>query len=296
MASRDELLSLVYQSPELDEPRLVYGDWLQQQGDGRAELLTLQLKASPSKVDLDRAKVLVREFGRSWLGPLAPAIAKGTERFSRGFPSAGAVTLSTEALIGHPAWNTFTELAGTGPSFLLGTELRGLETLFVTGDEVLPMLRARKWPFRRLARLSVRWSSSFALSALLDLDLPVLRHLEISPQQGERERLPGALSTLERLLGTLESLRVDGLGDVATIRTLLASSRLCRLELDSPAVVFHRVAHAWTLEVLPTPKGVPSLSGLLPLVTAIIEPDARWGDRRAVRADLQRLGLELIQL
>lgn len=298
MATREALLSLVYQSPELDAPRLVYGDWLQQQGDPQAELLTLQLATNASNDATARAKGLVRQFGRGWLGPLAPAVARSTEQFARGFPSAGAVSFSTGALCdeltGHPAWNTFTTLAGSVPSFLVGTELRGLEALFVTGDEVLPALRRRRWPFRRLERLSLRWCSSFALPALLDLELPVLRHLDLSPQQGERERLVGGLSKIRRVLDTLESLRVQGLGDVATIRSLLASSRLRRLELDDPAVVFHRGSEGWALEVLP-PR-VPSLSQLLPLAIAIVEPDERWGDRRdQVRAALSQLGLPLLQ-
>ncbi|MBM4782047.1 MAG: TIGR02996 domain-containing protein [Archangiaceae bacterium] len=301
MASGDELLSLVYQSPELDEPRLVYGDWLQQQGDGRAELLVLQLEAKPGRDELARAKALVRQFGRSWLGRLAPVIAKGTEQFSRGFPSAGAVTFSTQALCdeltGLPAWNTFTALAGGVPHFFVGTELRGLESLSVMGDEVVPLLARRPWPFRRLERLSVRWCSSFTLPALNELDVPALRHLELAPNQGERERLPGVLAKLEPVVGRLESLRVERLGDEPTLRALLAKTRLRRLELDSPSVVFHRVRNVWVLEVLRTPKRLPSLSALLPLVAAIVEPDARWGDRRAgVRADLQRLGLELVQL
>lgn len=301
MSSSDALLSLVYQSPELDEPRLVYGDWLQQQGDPRAELLTLQLEPNPSSDVRARATALVRRFGRQWLGPLAPAVATGTERFSRGFPSAGAVSFATpalrDALTGHPAWNTFTELAGSAPAFLVGTELRGLEALFVTGDEVLPLLSRRQWPFRRLARLSVRWSSTFSLPALVDLDAPALRHLELAPQQGERERLPGALSKLSRVLGRLESLRVEGLGDVATIRSLLSNTGLRRLELDAPAVVFHRVAGGWALELLAAAGGVPSVAGLLPLVIALVEPGEPWAERRAqVRVELQRLGLELLQL
>lgn len=278
----------------------MYGDWLHQQGDARAELLTLQLAPNPSKTQLERAKTLVREHGRSWLGPLAPAVARNTEQFSRGFPSAGALSFANTALrdtlSGHPAWNTFTALAGADASFLVGTELRGLEALFLTGDEVLERLGRRAWPFRRLGRLSVRWCSSFALAALLDLDAPVLRHVDLSPQQGERERLPGALSKLAPVLERLESLKVDGLRHTPAIAALLAGSALRRLELDVPSVTFHRVPAGWALELRPA-ASLPELNEFLPLVTALVEPDSRWGARRdGVRSALHGLGLALVQL
>jgi uncharacterized protein (TIGR02996 family) len=275
--SEAKLLELVYTTPEDDEARLVYGDWLQERGDPRAELLTLQLKPHPLQKDLARAKQLVREFGRQWLGPLEPAIQRRTERFERGFPSAGAVAFPTQTLLdeltGHPAWNTFTELAGTSAPFLVGTELRGLERLSLSGEDVLQPLARREWPLRRTRALSLRWMSAFAVSALNDLAAPALTHLEVALNQGERERLPGALLGVERTLARLTSLRVADLRQPATVARLLALPNLKRLELTFPPAVFHRVPKVgWVLEVSTGDTRLPKAASfveLLPLVSEI---------------------------
>src|SRR5262249_36622124 len=42
--TEEELLAMVYDDPESDGPRVVYGDWLLERADPRGELMTLQLK------------------------------------------------------------------------------------------------------------------------------------------------------------------------------------------------------------------------------------------------------------
>lgn len=84
------LLADVKAQPEDDTCRLVLGDWLQDQGDPRGELINLQVvrarlaEDDPRRLDLKRREaVLLRRHVHDWLGPLVDLCA-GWE-FDRGF-------------------------------------------------------------------------------------------------------------------------------------------------------------------------------------------------------------------
>lgn len=111
--SREELLRAVYESPADDAPRLVFADFLQEQGDPRGEFITLQFKKRDAKLTRDEAtreKELLAEHGRSWLGAIEKKVNKGGMVFERGFLSvckASAVDSSWE-------WSTVRELETAG--------------------------------------------------------------------------------------------------------------------------------------------------------------------------------------
>ena len=73
----DRLLEQVYATPDADEPRLVYADWLTERGDPRGELIALQVQAALGRADakaLKRAGALLREHRDAWLGELAQVL------------------------------------------------------------------------------------------------------------------------------------------------------------------------------------------------------------------------------
>jgi uncharacterized protein (TIGR02996 family) len=84
------LLADVKAQPEDDTPRLILGDWLQDQGDPRGELIHLQVvrarlaEDDPRYTELRRHEAqLLRRHVHDWLGPLVD-LASGWE-FDRGF-------------------------------------------------------------------------------------------------------------------------------------------------------------------------------------------------------------------
>jgi uncharacterized protein (TIGR02996 family) len=78
-----ELLEAVFADPEADAPRIVYMDFLQQQGDPRGELIALQLAGK----DLQRQRELLALHAETWLGDAAQLIdrAPAAYDFERGF-------------------------------------------------------------------------------------------------------------------------------------------------------------------------------------------------------------------
>ena len=76
-----ELEHAILEAPDDDAPRLVYGDWLQEQGDPRGELVAVQraqlaIGAHPDPEHVarlvDRERELIAKHAREWLGPLSP--------------------------------------------------------------------------------------------------------------------------------------------------------------------------------------------------------------------------------
>ncbi|HEY0251152.1 MAG TPA: TIGR02996 domain-containing protein [Kofleriaceae bacterium] len=76
-------LDRIWAERNSDEPRQIYADWLQQQGDPRGELIALQLGPhSPNAVR--RLKALLAEHRATWLGSeLATGLLN--QKFERGF-------------------------------------------------------------------------------------------------------------------------------------------------------------------------------------------------------------------
>src|SRR5262245_28400520 len=80
MISEEAFRLSILERPEDDGPRVVYADWLEEEGDAdRAELIRLQCGAG----DQERERELVTRFGPTWAGPLLRNIYNYT--FRRGF-------------------------------------------------------------------------------------------------------------------------------------------------------------------------------------------------------------------
>lgn len=309
-----ELLQLVYETPEDDRPRLVYGDWLQEQGDPRAELLTLQLKPKQTTKEQQLARRLVRRHGRGWLGPIEPAIPQRTEVFHRGFVSEARVTFATahqrEALLGHPAWNTFTSLYVGGSvdgEFLEKTELRGLEALRFASQPELEHLHRRPWPLRRLRTLGVSRDGVHALGLVQPSQFPSLVELDASIAPADRPQVERLLRSNVRLLERLERLRLNGAQTTDLLVMLAGFSNLKQVTLTTFAPLsFHRVGNGWVLDLQPSPFELRrgqnierALTQFMPLVTAVVEPPRDWGEdwplaRKTLDEVRRRAGLEFV--
>lgn len=152
------LLKNVYAAPAQDAPRLVYADWLAERGDPRGELILLQIeRAGRDGRPSTRERELLRQYGHTWLGPLAVAAAKTGNVLARGFPA--AVRLSADwlgASVGAPAWATVDTLdlhaldvaislgpLITHPAMRSLTALRGLSGRQLTTLADLPALPIR---------------------------------------------------------------------------------------------------------------------------------------------------------
>jgi uncharacterized protein (TIGR02996 family) len=125
---RDEaaMLAAVWADPADDAPRLVYADYLQEQGDPRGEFIALQCAARLDAAGKARMRRLKQEHAHKWLGPLAPAILEAqTTEFERGFLAKCTVCAHwsyspkvdddpreqlIRTLLEHPAWSTLREI------------------------------------------------------------------------------------------------------------------------------------------------------------------------------------------
>jgi uncharacterized protein (TIGR02996 family) len=104
----DALLQEILQSPDDDAPRLVYADWLEQQGDdeanARAELIRAQCAvehASPAKQAALKLRIraVLKRFGRRWTARVKQAKLGAAWTFRRGFLD--GVTLAAEKFPKH---------------------------------------------------------------------------------------------------------------------------------------------------------------------------------------------------
>ncbi|MEP6865066.1 MAG: TIGR02996 domain-containing protein [Deltaproteobacteria bacterium] len=103
----DTLLDAVYADLANDAPRAIYADALQDAGDPRGELITLQLTTPGTR----REKQLLRDHERAWLGSADPLVQKSGLAYRRGFIA--AARLSDRALGARPTervWQTIEEL------------------------------------------------------------------------------------------------------------------------------------------------------------------------------------------
>lgn len=96
-AGYEPFLAEILARPEEDAPRLVYADWLEEQGDPRAEFIRLQCQlAARGRLDpayehlCDRSSATLNEFGELWRAEL-PAWARAGCEFRRGFVERVAV-------------------------------------------------------------------------------------------------------------------------------------------------------------------------------------------------------------
>jgi len=129
----EALLQAIYDAPDDDAPRLVYADALLERGDPRGELITLQCRLA-QREDRElrkREQELLEAHGKQWLGELAPVVMAGY-RFERGFLAECRVENRhldrIRKLVGHRAWSTVRNLAGSA-AIALHPVMRSLRTL-----------------------------------------------------------------------------------------------------------------------------------------------------------------------
>lgn len=200
-----ELLEAVWLEPENDALRLVLADVLQEEGDPRGELITLQREASPSPQHLRQTRKLVDAHFERLAGPLAGVVTRKHAVFRLGFLAEARVKpgnpRAVRALIGHPAWATVEVLEGP-PEVALHPVMRSLRAVTVPKDESLEMLcEAGQANVTRLS-CSLYSGDDDALTALKDCaTLPSLVELsvDLEPDQATallKGRLVGQLAVL----------------------------------------------------------------------------------------------------
>src|SRR5215207_10420738 len=108
MSDEDALLAAIIANPDEDTVRLVYADWLDENGDSeRAEFIRLQVAQAdkPRMYDADhfRAEALFRKNGEAWLAELPKLHGiEWEDTFRRGFGYAIRVQAG-ELLLRHHA-------------------------------------------------------------------------------------------------------------------------------------------------------------------------------------------------
>ena len=94
--SEATFLDEIYADLDDDGPRLVYADWLIEQGDPLGELIALQCSANPDTPEArTRVNSLVRTHRKLWLGDLAKVLVHIT--FRRGFLASFALAQNAAA-------------------------------------------------------------------------------------------------------------------------------------------------------------------------------------------------------
>jgi uncharacterized protein (TIGR02996 family) len=238
MTTESALLNAIRAAPEDDTARLVYADFLDEEGGpanaARAEFIRVQVRlaqfdeADPARDALeDRENELLRTHERDWLGPLGAPVAKGLKewRFERGF--VGKVRADARTLFSHGA-----ELFDRHPI----SRVRLVPAESSTPGPLARLAKREWWARVRALRLTDLSSpSARTCEALLTSPhLTALRRLEI----GARENRGAAPQTHHvlagcRWLGGLEELRVsEWPADTADLVSVLDSSSVRELQLS----------------------------------------------------------------
>ena len=176
MPSHDAFLKEITANPEDLTPRLVYADWLDEQGDPRGEFIRVQCElATLDETDdrypalLRRERELLAEHRSEWLRPLKPYIRSGT--FRCGFVERVRVRLST--------------FLSEGEQLSRMTPLRTVAFTSASGHQVLPQLPASS-VLKQLAGLefhSFRGINELFPTLARFPELPKLRRLVISQKE-----------------------------------------------------------------------------------------------------------------
>lgn len=94
MSDEEALLAAIIANPDEDTPRLVFADWLDENGQpDRAEFIRLQIEraSTPGLVNEVRQRLLTREttllsrYRKEWLRPFQKLLQPKTCKFQRGF-------------------------------------------------------------------------------------------------------------------------------------------------------------------------------------------------------------------
>jgi uncharacterized protein (TIGR02996 family) len=176
MSTREAFLQAICETPEDDTPRLVFADWLEEQGEAeRAEFIRTQVALAgmaeddPRRVEMEvRERHLLAAHAREWAAPWPPFTAGESARitrraeFRRGFvetvqleevPAPAELEATLRA---HPVRAlSFEEIPPAALAWLAGPEAsRRVEELTVRGV-VTPPLDDLLSSLRRLRRLTI---------------------------------------------------------------------------------------------------------------------------------------------
>jgi uncharacterized protein (TIGR02996 family) len=269
----DAFLESIIETPDDDTPRLIFSDWLDEQGDhDRAEFIRLQCRLAqqtfPDTDDRLRAEDLLDTHESAWLDGFPESDEIRPSLFERGFVDRANVS-SLEAFRDHAAALRQTTVRtirverggyerGSLPADWPGwSECRGLSGLafsfFGFGPEETALLLTSPY-LAELRTLRITYSDfdSHSLAALAASSrVASLTHLDLKNHRVfvEGIRALGRSSTLCNLrtleldhdpLAGPEGNRFDGAAVIAlsqapTLRNLTRLS-LCPVELDAPAV------------------------------------------------------------
>ena len=206
----ERLLSLVHESPEEDEPRLVYADALMQRGEPLGEFIALQISVYRRAGDgkqrrawRARAEELLAANVRRWLGPIHPVLLPDFT-FERGFLARCAVAAARADRLapieGHPLWATVHSLSGS-LRIALHPSLTSLRHLSADMERALKLeelrlpwdalLSGRERPFRSLVYQPSRAAGARELDLLGECaSMPHLQQLAV---RDPRDRVVRAL-------------------------------------------------------------------------------------------------------
>ena len=150
-----ELRAAVWEDPLSDDLRLVYADYLQDRGDPRGELVSLQVaRAASGDPVSDRERTLVRRIGFECAQPLAPYLASDFQ-LSRGFVAKCTVndTPMPLELKWSPAWRTVDDLSTTSYDLLVNPHVRA-KRVGVSGRELVRLLDHTRLPFETVVGIA----------------------------------------------------------------------------------------------------------------------------------------------
>ena len=129
----DAFLQEIIARPDDDAPRLIYADYLEEQGDPRGEFIRLQCQAAKdpfAEIASARADYLLRKHGRKWRK--ADALKKNAcEHYQRGFPT--RIVGSIENFVQHAR-----DLRKRIPAPLLKTAQNAADDMKLLADSGLP--------------------------------------------------------------------------------------------------------------------------------------------------------------
>lgn len=237
--NEQELLSLIYASPDDDQPRLVFADALSERGDERGEFISLQIarargQATPEQLAREEDLALDKKRRTAWALPLANG---GDCTLERGFPARIVLkTATAKKIIGDPAWATIRQVAGLEtlsakvgaelvdhPAFSRVRELRTLKPSLAALLEVKPRAwTSLKADFTPTVEQTTSWSALEVLELWGDEEQPKLTAEVLAPltklvELGVDDKMlaPDALAALPKLkrlrLGLDGSPPVSGL-------------------------------------------------------------------------------------
>ncbi|MFT3707349.1 MAG: TIGR02996 domain-containing protein [Archangium sp.] len=300
------LFDAVFARPADDAPRQVLSDALLERGDARGEFISLQLReargiATPAQ--RTRAANLLKHHVRRWLIEV-PGLARNSLEFDRGFLRAAALE-PTGLISASPFWRTIERLhlrqTQYAPEELKSPHLTRLDTLTGVDPRALTLLLAGpdKPALRELVFASDDVKPTKQEEVLALTRFRALEVLEITPRpwMHHAERMSWLFdSALARQLRRL-ALRIDPPWDIFGLHAQLDVHRLERLQIE-PVTIGLRMSfdrqslsvrfddasafdrHAQTLRNL-APRFAPHPFSRF---------DLRIADRRATRAELERLG------